>query len=172
MIIDTRLRYPKPTLAKALNLWVDLAAPVHVVFDYLSMADRLNLWWATECYAERRPGGKLEFFWAGENSRSGRAIFRQFEPPHRLVLEWTHSDEDAILGDGSDQRGMLWPAITTYELSQLDGTFTRLYVHDFGINASPDYAELYEATCQGWLDSLERLRRSIEHGRRKSQSSS
>jgi len=132
------------------------------VFSFLSEGKSLALWWASKATAEPQAGGKLHFIWDGDRIKTGDAIFRQFEPPCKLVIEWTHSDGEPILCDGGDPRGMHWPALNIYELWQLNGKTTRVQLHDMGISPDAKYAGTYQAARQGWVDALMRLKRVVE----------
>ena len=162
MFIDPEQRYEAPVIANAFNVWVDIYAPIELVFRYLTGETELSTWWASKCSADPRPGGKVHFVWEGETMRTGDAIFRQYEPPRRLVVEWTGGDGKPIERDGSDPRGLLWSPLNIYELAMLDGARTRLHLHDTGIRAGEDYADLRLATERGWHDALIRLKRVVE----------
>lgn len=162
MISDPEQRYEAPVISNAFNIWLDVHAPIDLVFTYLTGEQELSSWWATKCSTEPKPGGKLHFVWDGEKIRTGDAIFRQFEPPHRLVIEWTHGDGREIARDGSDPRGLLWPPLNIYNLAMLDSSRTRLHLHDLGIHAGETYEDLWRATQQGWREALVRLKRVVE----------
>jgi len=162
MYSDTDQRYEAPVISNAFNIWIDIHAPIPLVFQYLTREQELSSWWATKCSTEEKPGGKLHFIWDGDKIRTGDAIFRQYEPPDRVVIEWTHSDGQAITRDGSDQRGLLWAPLNIYELAMLDGARTRLHLHDLGIRAGEEYEELRRATQRGWQEALVRLKRVVE----------
>jgi len=167
MNIDTRQRYEKPVVACGFNAWVDVHAPMDVVFRFLSDEQELRLWWASKCMAEPKAGGKLHFVWVTEeHETTGDAIFRRFEPPNLLQIEWTHQNGEAILCNGEDHRGMLWPALNTYELAQINANTTRVHLHDPGLNSGPEYAPMWQATCDGWGECLSRLKRVVENRQR------
>ena len=154
--------YEKPTLARSFNVWVDIHAPIELVFKFLTEETSLNRWWANRCKADPRPGGVLECVWEGETATTGKAIFTRFEPPRHLVIEWIEHDGEAIEGNGSDRRGMRWPARNIFELTLLDGNLTRVYLHDMGIAHGETYASISEATANGWLTMFARLKKVAE----------
>lgn len=165
MYLLPRQRYGKPVIARAVNGWIDIDAPAHFVFRHMTEADLLTDWWANRCTSEPRPGGKLHFEWDGEAATTGDAFFRQFEAPVRIAIEWTHANGEALVPDGSNHRGMRWPALNIYELWQFDPSFTRVHVHDMGIATDAKYSELFNATVEGWTQSLSRLKKAVERGR-------
>lgn len=163
MFLDLNQRYERPVLALAFNVWVDIRAQPLLVFHYLTQAEMLNRWWTTRCTSDARPGGELNCVWEGEQRKTGRAVFRQFEPPRRLVIEWLEANGERIRCDGTDPRGMRWPAITTYDLFPVSEAKTRLYVHDLGISAAPEFAAVHRATAEGWERTLRRLKKTVEY---------
>ena len=168
MLIDSRQSYEKPTLAHAFNLWVDIHAPINTVFNFLTRSDGLSRWWASHCESDPRPGGKLHCSWHGDKPVTGDAIFRQFEPPNRVVLEWTHNNGETILCNATDPRGMRWPALNIFELALMDSALTRVHLHDYGINSQEGYHQIRDATATGWLDTMGRLKKVVEEHYRQS----
>ena len=168
MIVDLKQRYEKPLIANAFNIWVDIRAPIRMVFQYLTQAPDLNRWWAWRCRSDPRPGGKLHAVWKAEQEIVGEAVFRQYEPPHRVIWEWTHRNGEPITCDGSDPRGMRWPALNIFELACIDESTTRLHLHDLGIHAAPAYENIRQASQIGWHHALTALKRILEqrHGQR------
>ena len=162
MLIDMRQSYESPVLSNAFHVWVDISAPIEMVFRYLTEADELGGWWASKCTTEPRPGGRIHYIWDGDVIRTGDAFFRQYEPPNKLVIEWTHGDGQPIVLDGTDQRGLQWPALNTYELAMIDSNRTRLHLHDLGILDGEAYDHLRAVTAEGWRESMTRLKRVVE----------
>ena len=162
MLTDPDQRFETPVVTNGFHLWIDIHAPIALVFRYLTGEQELSTWWATKCSAEPRPGGKIHFIWDGDTIRTGDALFRRFEPPNHLVLEWTHRDGQPIDCDGSDPRGLLWRPLNTSDLVMLDGSRTRLHLHDPGLRAGEAYEELRTATETGWRDAVIRLKRVVE----------
>lgn len=159
--------YETPMLAQAFNLWVDIHAPIELVFQFLTNEQDLNRWWTSRCVSEPIPGGRLQCVWDDRDKQiTGEAVYRQFEPPHRLVVEWTYSNGEAIHCNGEDPRGMHWPALNIYELTLLDGCLTRLHLHDMGVGSDPAFATIREATGMGWAGALDRLKKAAEHQHR------
>jgi len=162
MYTDPDQRFESPIITNAFHLWVDIHAPISLVFTYLTGEQELSTWWSTKCSAEPKPGGKIHFIWDGDTIRTGDAIFRRYEPPGHLTLEWTHGDGQPIERDGSDPRGLLWHPLNIYDLAMLDGSRTRLHLHDTGIRAGEAYQELRQATEDGWREAITRLKRVVE----------
>lgn len=170
MIIDTRQQYQQPTLAVGYHIWVDIRAPIRLVFDCLSKAEALTRWWATACQSEPAPGGNLQFTWRGEHGETtGDAIFRRFDPPTHITWEWTYRNQSPIQCDGSDHRGMRWPAYCEFELGTLTSGLTRVHLHDWGINGQPAYEAVRTATQEGWVQAMQRLKKLCETAYRKRQ---
>lgn len=163
MFHDFGQKYEEPLVANAFNVWVDIHAPIGMVFNFLTDATLLNRWWASRCEADPRPGGTLVCHWDGDEDITGIAVFRQFEPPTRLVLEWTHHNNEVIRCDGSGARGMRWPALNIIDLLLIDGDTTRIHLHDMGIRGGKAFAATREATEAGWLETMTRLKRTVEH---------
>ena len=166
MFLDLRQSYEKPALAQAFNLWVDIHAPIGMVFRFLTEEAGLNRWWTNHCTSEPRPGGRLYCAWESDHELTGEAFFRQFEPPNRLVVEWTHNNGQPINCDGTDPRGMRWPALTIYNLALIHGQITRLHLHDLGIHHGVEYASIREATGVGWVKTMEQLKKVAEQEHR------
>ncbi|MDJ0840265.1 MAG: SRPBCC domain-containing protein [Acidobacteriota bacterium] len=162
MLIDLRQSYESPVLSNAFHVWVDISAPIEMIFRYLTQADELSSWWASKCTTEPKPGGRIHYIWDGEIIRTGDALFRQFEPPSKVVIEWTHGDGQPIARDGSDQRGLLWPPLNIFELAMIDANRTRLHLHDLGVLDGEAYEPLRKATGEGWRESMARLKRVVE----------
>lgn len=156
-------RFEEPALAVGFSLWIDIHAPAELVFYFLTDASGLNRWWATHCESEARPGGHLHCRWDGQHPVTGDAIFRHFDPPTHLLLEWTHNNGQPIHSDGNDPRGMRWPALNQFDLRLIDSETTRLQLHDLGINPSPEYANIRKATADGWQRSLLSLKKAVEY---------
>lgn len=166
MYLIPNARYGKPVVARAVNAWIDVEAPAPLIFRYLTEADFLIKWWCTSCTTDPRPGGAISFEWNGDAAMSGEAIFRHFEPPQRVVLQWTSVQGERLELDGTDRRGMLWYPLNCYELWPLGEGFTRVYLHDMGVGSDAKYDDIYAATCQGWSTSLARLKKTIERSRK------
>ena len=162
MFTDFKQKYETPTAALAFNVWVDIHAPNELVFQHLTGEQELSQWWATKCTSDPKPGGILHCIWDGGKIMTGDAIFRQFEPPTRLVVEWTHRDGQPVTYNGEDVRGMRWPALNVFELTTIQGKVTRLKVHDYGVDPSPEYQKVHKATLEGWLEAFNRLKRLVE----------
>jgi uncharacterized protein YndB with AHSA1/START domain len=164
MIIDMRQKYEEPAVAAAFNVWVDIHAPIQMVFQYLTDAKALARWWCSRCEADPKPGGALRYTWEAEGaeSLSGDAVYRIFEPPNLVVIEWTHYNGEPILCDGSDHRGMRWPALNRFELAMTGPHTTRVHLHDHGLSSEPRFAELQRATAGGWRETFTRLKRLVE----------
>ena len=169
MFLDLNHRYEHPVLAQAFNVWVDIHAPIETVFAFLTEETKLNRWWTSKCTSDPRPGGLLHCVWHNESQITGDAVYRQCEPPTRLVVEWTHSNGELIRGNGDNVRGMRWPALNLYELVQWENNSTRLHVHDFGIDPSARYQQIRKATGHGWIESLALLKQAAELGYRQNQ---
>ena len=162
MIIDSRQIYETPVITNAFHGWVDIHAPIELVFQYLTGDAELSSWWASKCTSEAKPGGKVHYIWDGDVIRTGDAIYRRFEPPALVVIEWTHSDGQPIECDGQDIRGIQWPPLNTYQLAMLNGTTTRVHLHDMGVRGGEPYEEQRRATEQGWQEAMTRLKRVVE----------
>jgi len=162
MFFDPDQKYDQPEIANAFNGWVDIQAPIGKVFRFLTEEDKLSQWWADHCTAEPKPGGRLHYVWDGEKALTGDAVFRQFEPPFRVVIEWTRRNGEPIPRSGDDPRGMRWLPLNIYELAGIEGEATRVHLHDVGLAAGPEYAELRRATEQGWREALARLKKTVE----------
>lgn len=162
MLLDWDRKFTEPTVANAFHVWVDIYAPMPLVFAYLSGAKELSTWWASKCESTPEPGGALTFVWEGEVQRSGQAFFRRYEPPNHLTIEWTHADGKPIPKDGSGPRGLTWPALNIYELAMLNDGYTRLHLHDMGLSAGDEFEGLRRATESGWREALVRLKRVVE----------
>ncbi len=162
MFYDPRQKYETPVIANAFNVWIDIHAPVSLVFKFLTQANGLIKWWATRCESDPRPGGRVRCEWDGERALTGEALFRQFEPPLKLVLEWTSSNGETLHCDGKDSRGMRWPALNVYELMQINPLTTRLHLHDFGIANGPNFEGIRQASEEGWNQALSRLKKAAE----------
>lgn len=163
MIIDTRQNYAEPTLANAFNLWVDIHAPIAVVFRFLTDERDLARWWCSSATSETRPGGRLHYVWRGESEVTGDAFFRRFEPPNLVTIEWTHHNGSPILSNGEDHRGMVWSPLNIYELALINTNTTRLHLHDIGINSAPQFESLRKASADGWVEAATRLKKVIEN---------
>ena len=162
MFTDPSLKYEKPLIANSFNLWVDIAAPLDLVFRFLTEEQLLTRWWSSSCTSEPRPGGRLHFVWSGANQMTGDAIFRQFDPPHSLVVEWTHHNGTPITCDGSHPRGILWTPINEYKLTFISEHVTRLHLHDYGVNSSLEYESMRQACQTGWGESVSLLKKAAE----------
>ncbi len=168
MFLDLKQRYEAPAIANAFNLWLDIHAPIDLVFRFLTEESGLNRWWTSRCTSEPKPGGLLHCEWQGKKAITGDAIYRQFEPPHRIVVEWTHNNGEPIRRDGKDPRGMFWPALNIYELALIDGNTTRLHLHDMGLNTTPAFEALRLATQKGWIKTMTSMKKVVEqHYRQK-----
>ncbi len=166
MYLLNQQRYGKPVIARAVNAWIDIEAPAPLIFRYLTEDEFLITWWSKKCQSEPRVGGKVVFEWDGEQAVTGEAIFREMLHPQRLVLQWTQANGEEIASDGSDQRGMRWLPLNIYELWQMDNSFTRIHLHDYGVGLQDKYTPMFDATCEGWAQALTRLKKSIERGRK------
>ncbi len=162
MFFDPAQKYDRPAVANAFNVWVDILAPIETLFRFLTDENELGRWWANHCTADPRPGGRLHYVWDGEKSMTGDAVFRQFEPPFRVVIEWTHRNGEPIVRDGGDPRGMRWLPLNIFELAPIGGNAVRLHLHDFGIAAGSAHEELRRATEKGWLEAMARLKKAAE----------
>lgn len=162
MTLDTRQSYPEPTLAVGYHVWVDISAPIKLVFDFLSRQDALTRWWASTCQSDPRPGGRIHFGWQAERETTGDAIFRRFEPPNLIVWEWTFRNQEPIHCDGSDHRGMRWPALCEFQLATLTNQKTRVHVHDWGVSGNEAHRQVREATQEGWMLAVSRLKKASE----------
>lgn len=162
MIIDKRQTYDSATLAVGFQVWVDIVAPIELVFNFLSKAEGLTRWWSTSCESEPAPGGHLRFSWDGESKTTGDAVFRHFDPPNRLTWEWTYRNQEPITCNGSDPRGMRWPAFCEFDLATLSNQRTRVHLHDWGIDGGNDYRPVREATREGWIQAMNRLKKVCE----------
>lgn len=170
MIIDPRQHYEQPTLAVGYQVWVDIRAPIKLVFDCLTKAEALTRWWSTGCQSDPAPGGHLQFQWNGEHGETtGDAIFRRFDPPNFLTWEWTYRNQKPIQCDGTDHRGMRWPAYCEFELATLTSGYTRVHLHDWGINGESSYQAVRHATKEGWVLAMQRLKRLCEMAYQKRQ---
>ncbi len=162
MILDLNQSYETPVVAVGFTLWVDIHAPLQLVFRYLTEARELERWWCSKASTEPRPGGRIHYLWRGEPELTGEALFRVFEPPNRLVLEWTHHNGEPIVCDGKGHRGMAWPPFNIFELAMINGTTTRLMLRDLGIAEAPAFQALRQSTATGWRETATRLKRVIE----------
>jgi len=162
MIIDKRQSYDSATIAVSFQVWVDIAAPIELVFNFLSKGEGLTRWWSTTCESEPSPGGALRFSWEGDNQTSGEAVFRHFDPPNRLTWEWTYHNQEPITCNGAGHRGMRWPAFCEFELATLSNQKTRVRLHDWGIDGGNDYRPIREATREGWVQAMNRLKKVCE----------
>lgn len=166
MILDLAQSYETPVLAIGFNLWIDIHAPLEVVFRYLSEERQLERWWCSKASTECRPGGRVHYLWRGESELTGEAYFRNYEPPNRLVLEWTHHNGEPIVCDGKGHRGMKWPPLNIYELAMINGNTTRLHIHDLGISDAAPYLSLRQGTAMGWRETAARLKKIIEQAQK------
>lgn len=166
MILDTSQRYDKPTLAIGFHVWVDIHAPMDVVFQHLTDERELAKWWCSKATSEPRVGGRLHFVWHGDPEITGDALFRRFEYPAHVAMEWTHHNGELIVCDGEGHRGMKWPPLNIYELAMINGTTTRVHLHDLGISGDKRYQELVGATAEGWKECLSRLKKVVENRQR------
>ncbi|MCB1043075.1 MAG: SRPBCC domain-containing protein [Acidobacteria bacterium] len=162
MYLLPKQSYGKPVVSRAVNAWVDIQAPAETVFRFLTEDEFLVTWWSTRCVSDPRPGGIVTFEWDGENAMTGEALYRELEWPRRVVLQWTSAQGEPVVSDGSDQRGMRWLPLNIYEIWPLGDGFCRLELHDYGVATDAKYTALYEATCEGWYQSLTRLKKAVE----------
>ena len=162
MLLSPDQKIESPLAVNAIHLWIDLYAPISLVFNYLTGAKELSTWWASRCETDRQLGGKLHFIWDGDVIRTGDAIFQTYDAPDRITVEWTHGDGQPIGIDGGDKRGLMFTPRTHYQLTVMEDGRTRLHMVDHGINASPDFAALHHATVTGWQECLTRLKRVVE----------
>jgi uncharacterized protein YndB with AHSA1/START domain len=163
---DPQQTYEKPTLALGFTVWVDIDADAEQLFRYLTRGHLLERWWTNKAETEAQPGGRLYFEWQGEAPMSGQARFRVFEPFHTLAIEWTHANGEKLSLDGNDPRGMVWLPMNVYTLHPLSRERTRLTLQDVGIRYGKSYAGLIHASAKGWLSSLEKLKRTVEKGKK------
>jgi len=162
MRIDQRQTYNQATLAVGYHVWVDIHAPIKLVFDFLSREDALVRWWSTSCHSEPKPGGQVFFEWKAEKETNGQALFKVFDPPNAITWEWTYRNQEPILCDGTDHRGMRWPALCEFELATLSNQKTRVHLHDWGISGELAFGGIRQATQEGWVLAVNRLKKACE----------
>jgi uncharacterized protein YndB with AHSA1/START domain len=130
-------------------------APPEVVFKAWTEAEQLAKWFGPEGFtvpsvdSDPRPGGAFSLVMRGpdgsDNAMTG--VYREFDPPRRLVTESTAS--------GPDGRPAL-EAVMTLTLTDHDGK-TELMVHERATALIPDAGPMLGGMEVGMLQSLRRL---------------
>lgn len=77
-----------------------IEAPPRVVFEYLTVPEKMNLWWGSESEADARPGGTYRAkFMGGKYTVRGK--FVEVIPYERIVHTWGWEGELFDLGPGA-----------------------------------------------------------------------
>jgi uncharacterized protein YndB with AHSA1/START domain len=130
-------------------------APPEVVFKAWTEAEQLAKWFGPEGFtvpsveSDARPGGEFSLVMRGpdgsDNAMTG--VYREFDPPRRLVTESTASGPD---GQPAIE------AVMTLTLTDHDGK-TELTVHESATALTPDAGPMLGGMEVGMLQSLRRL---------------
>ena len=73
---------------------ITIEAPPEEVWEALVEPERLEEWFANDVELDARPGGEGTFRW--EDGEERRAVVREVEEPHRLVLDWDDDGQVVI----------------------------------------------------------------------------
>jgi uncharacterized protein YndB with AHSA1/START domain len=130
-------------------------APRDVVFDAWTEAKQLARWFGPEGFtvpsseSDPRPGGAFSIVMRGPDGTDStmRGVYREFDPPRRLVTESTAS--------GPDGKTAL-EAVTTVTLIDHDGK-TELTVHERATALIPEAGPMLGGMEVGMLQSMRRL---------------
>lgn len=150
-------------LSRSYDLWVEIEASRDQVFEALTSGEALRQWWTDDADVETRPEGRVRYVWnQGGGSVVAEAEVVAFERPRLFSVRWLSANGQEIEEDGANMRGARWPIVQTYELLSPSPGITRLHLHDTGVNPAEEYDDVYEATRNGWIESLSRLKSYCE----------
>ena len=141
---------PELTITRVLD------APRDLVFQVWTRPEHLVRWWGPsgftlpQCKMDLRPGGAFHYIMrSGEGTDHRlRGVFREINPPERLVLTWAWEDENGNLGHET---------LVTVTMTE-QGAKTKLTLHQ----AVFESVTSRDAHNQGWTGSLERLAAYVE----------
>ena len=145
-----------------------LDAPRELVWKAFTESDRLAQWWAPADFTllartlDFRPGGVFHYATRSPEGQVtwGRLVYRDIQPPERLVFTNAFSDED-----GNVTRAPFsptWPleVLNTLTLSEADGK-TTLTLRGGPINATEEEHETFwkaqESLRQGFAGMFDKL---------------
>ena len=110
------------------------------------------------------------FMRAFGNEMWGKWIFREIDPPNRIVFVSSFSNEDA--GVGNHPLAPDWPkeTLTTLQFEDVNGK-TKLIVRSIPINASEHerkiFTDAFSSMQMGWGGTMEQLENYISSIRKK-----
>jgi uncharacterized protein YndB with AHSA1/START domain len=136
-------------------------APLALVFAAFTDARHLAAWWGPQGFttpdaaADVRPGGELRLDMHGPdgNVYRGGGIYREIQPPDRIVFETT------ILDDSDAELARILNTIVLVER----GGKTELTLTCRVLHAAPIVAPHLAGMEEGWASSLECLAAYLEH---------
>ncbi len=130
-----------------------IAAPLRRVWDLITSADHLGLWFGNAgAEIDLRPGGALSLSWTGFGTFHGRV--ETVEPPHRVAYRWLST---------KDVRAEPTPANSTLIEFTLaaEGDGTRVAVVESGFDAldvdPEERASALASHTSGWDSELGEL---------------
>jgi uncharacterized protein YndB with AHSA1/START domain len=130
-------------------------APREMVFRAFTDAEQVSKWWGPETFgvssaeSDARAGGALRIVMRGPDGIDYpmEGVYREFEPPERLVMEsWA-------LGEGGRK---LLESMNTLTFADHDGK-TELTLHARGVALVPEAIPMIGGMEAGWAQSLRRL---------------
>lgn len=142
-------------------------APRELVFDAWTNPEHLNHWWGPASMKvvtnkfELRPGGThLYSMQSGETTWWGRWIFREVEPPARLVFISSFSDENGGVTRAPFKSDFPLEVLSTVTFEEHDGR-TTLTMRGVPLNANEaeqkTFEDLFASMQHGWGATLDQL---------------
>ncbi len=140
---------------RAVEVELEIAAPVDAVWKALTDAEELVRWFPLQAEVEPREGGRVWSSWRG--LYEGAATITVWEPERKLVITYPETPCAEV--------GALPAEIaTTYELAGSGGRTQLRLVHS-GFSAGAEWDDMYDGTQRGWNFELRGLKHYLERHR-------
>jgi len=122
------------------------------VWQAITRAELIKLWFASEARLDFQVGGELSFTW--ENGETTRGIIHTIDPPQGYSFRWDL--KDSLPGEPLREGNS---TLVSFHLEEIPGG-TRVMVSESGFAALPGDVreEVYRENDRGWQVELEELK--------------
>ena len=124
---------------------IEVSSPIGVVWEALTVAEKLSQWFGDSAEVDLRPGGAIRFGWSDYGDVVEGTV-EEVDEPTTFSYRWEA---------GADNAGTMWTTHVMFTLDEADGV-TTVTVRETGLSLLPD--ELYDRTLEenssGWTAEL------------------